>query len=269
MRPLTPLPLLFSDTPTLKMFGSTLSGFIHPASDIDCVLELDAPETTENRKLWQQIILTKVHDAAMVDGFSLRDSAEWKDTIELRSEYGVRVDFHCAYGKDHHPARALRLARLFDKKKHIINTKMNDPEITSTVIRIIVGRAHACRVRDHVNLKNCHMVIIVFAWMLYRYRGNGENYCHAVSNFFTWANAFEWELFSVTLDGIATRASTEDGVVRLAVDRHTSWNLTQKVTAKGLEHLRVLIKGLFCKEGTFLQEKLISILRSELYAQYM
>ena len=63
------MPALFSTSPSIHRFGSCETGFIRAGSDIDCVLMLDVDPlmTMENRKLWQQLILTRVYKAGMTN----------------------------------------------------------------------------------------------------------------------------------------------------------------------------------------------------------
>ena len=63
---------------------------------------------------------------------------------------------------------------------------------THKVIQIVVGWAQAAQIREKVGLKNCHVALMVLAWLMHIYEGVIASPIGVVAHFLGWAKDFKW-----------------------------------------------------------------------------
>ena len=102
------------------------------------MLDVDPWMTKENRKLWQQLILTRVYKAGMrnlTNYQSLLNCAEWKDIVRL-CHMGECIDFNVSLGQLEN-FRGFQLTERF--KKCVPMVEARGTKFTHKVIHIVVG----------------------------------------------------------------------------------------------------------------------------------
>ena len=120
---------------------------------------------------------------------------------------GECIDFNVSFGQLENFG-GFQLMECFKKCVRMVEAR--GTKFPHKVIQIVVGWAQAAQIKKKVGLKNCHVALMVLAWLMHAYEGGVASPIGVLARFFGWAKDFKWESFNVSLEGIVLRDTATD-----------------------------------------------------------